>query len=60
MLLGDPGAVSQLKNFHSAFSPDCPWVSEDIDGGYAIKTKTKKKKTVVAERTPKHRGIHHR
>ena len=43
-ILGDPGAVSQLKNFHSAFSPDCPWVSEDIDGGYAIKTKTNKKK----------------
>ena len=43
-ILGDPGAVSQLKNFHSAFSPDCPWVSKDIDGGYAIKTKTNKKK----------------
>ena len=56
-ILGDLGAVSQLKNFHPAFSPDptdCPWVSEDIDGGYAIKAKKKKnkKKTVAAEPTP--------
>ena len=56
-ILGNLGAVSQLKNFHPAFSPDptdCPWVSEDIDGGYAIKAKKpkQKKKTVAAEPTP--------
>ena len=63
-ILRDLGAVSQLKNFHSAFSPDptdCPWVSEDIDGGYAIKAKkTKTKKNGSSWADTKHRGIHHR
>ena len=57
-ILGDLGAVSQLKHFHPTFSPDptdCPWVSEDIDGGYAIKAK----KNSSSWADTKHRGIHH-
>ena len=63
-ILGDLGAVSQLKNFHPAFSPDptdCPWVSEDINGGYAIKAKKpKQKKNSSSWADTKHRKIHHR